>query len=156
MQCGRSKCSSRSPSSTAQYRAPTRVHDRRVGGVAGVHQVVAAIVVPFLGIKRADDVQMMHLLGDLGQVLADLHARGRGVDRLERAAVLLAVGLQVPDVEVAGASAHPEHDAAPVGLAELLGVGLERRKELDRGDAQRRGGEVPQPVAPRHLVKRPR
>ena len=100
--------------------------------------------------------QVMHLLGDLGQMLADLHARRRGVDRLERAAVLLAVGLQVPDVEVAGAAAHPEHDAAPVGLAELLGVGLERREELDRRDAERRGGEVAHPVAPRHLAERPR
>ena len=45
---------------------------------------------------------------------------------------------------------------APVGLAELLGVGLERREELDRGDAERRGGQVPQPVAPGHLTERSR
>ena len=53
-------------------RAQAGVNDRRVGGVAGVHHVGAAVVVPFLRVERADDVQVMHLLGDLGQVLADL------------------------------------------------------------------------------------
>ena len=135
-------------------RAPARVDDGRVRGIAGMHHVVAAIVVAFLGIERADDVQVVHLPGHLGQMLRDFHTRSRGVDRPEGPAVLLAVWFQVPDVEVAGASPHPEHDAASVGLSELCGRGFERRKELDRRDAERRGGEVPQPVPPSHLTKK--
>ena len=34
-----------------------------------------------------------------------------------------------------------------------MGTRFERGEELDRGNAQRRGGQVPQPMAPRHLAQ---
>ncbi len=51
-------------------RAEAGMRHRRVGGVAGVHHVGAAIVVAFLRVERADDRQVVHLLGHLGQMLA--------------------------------------------------------------------------------------
>ena len=88
-------------------RAEPRVNDRRIGRISGVHHVGAAVVVSFLGIQRANDAQVMHLLGNFGQMFGDLHAGRRSRNRLERSAVLLAVRLQVPDVEMTGASSHP-------------------------------------------------
>ena len=45
-------------------RAEAGMDDGRVGRVAGVHHVGAAVVVAFLRVERADDVQVLHLLGD--------------------------------------------------------------------------------------------
>jgi len=128
-------------------RPPAGMDDRRVGRVSRMHQVGAAIVIALLGVERTDDVHVMLLLGHAGHVLADLHSRRRGVDRPEGAAALLALGLEVPDVEMARPARHPEDNATAVVLANLVGIGIQWREELQRRDAQRRCGEVSQKMA---------
>ena len=58
-------------------RADVRVLRQRVRRAAGVHQHRAALVVAFGRRQRADDRQVLHLLGDGRQVLADLDAGRR-------------------------------------------------------------------------------
>ena len=53
------------------------VLDDRVGLPAGVHQDGAALVAAFVGDQRADDRQVLELLGDGRQDFADLDAGGR-------------------------------------------------------------------------------
>src|SRR5262249_41900748 len=65
-------------------------------------------------------------LGELGQDLGDVDARGLGWDGLENAADLVGhVVLGVPEVEMAGASLEIDHDdalgLAPAGTADRLG-----------------------------------
>ena len=63
--------------------AESGMHDRRIGGITGVHQVGAPVMIPLLRVEGAEDRQVMHLLGHFGQMLGDLHPGRRGVDRLE-------------------------------------------------------------------------
>src|SRR5262249_38671214 len=69
--------------------------------------------------------------------LGDLDARGAGLDRLELAAVLRA-GLEVPQVHVAGAAAHPQDDEALVLLLQLRLGGPEAVEEVQARNG--RGG----------------
>ena len=55
---------------------------------AGPHQVVGLLVIGDGGGHAAHQGQMLHLLGDVRQVLADLDARRRGGDRLVGAALV--------------------------------------------------------------------
>src|SRR5581483_2202557 len=99
-----------------------RIGDDRAGRVRGVHQRPAAVVVALVGDERADDGQVLHLLGDERHVLADLDAGGAGLDGLEFAAGLFA-RLEVPDVDGGRAAAHPQDDQALVVLFEGGGGG---------------------------------
>ena len=97
-----------------------------LGGVAGVHHVRAAVVVPLLGVERPDHVQVLHLLERRSGRCSEIITPGADVAiGLNGAAVPLALGLEVPGVHVAGAAGHPEEDHALVLLAELLRVGLQ-------------------------------
>ena len=58
---------------------------------------------------------MFHLLGDVGQNLADFDARSRGIHFLELAPILVA-WLEVPEIKVARPAAHPKDDQALVFL----------------------------------------
>ena len=51
--------------------------DTGIGHESGVHVVATATVVGFLGAHRTDDGQVMHLLREERQVLADLHVARR-------------------------------------------------------------------------------
>ena len=78
--------------------------ERRIGGVAGQVVVVAGVVVAGAAAEvaqRADDGQVMGLLGQVRQVLAQLDAGRRGGDGPKQAAILGGrVGLHVPGVDV--------------------------------------------------------
>ncbi len=65
-------------------RAVARVHHVGVRHEARVQVIRAAGVIGLAGAHRADDRQVVHLLGDLRQVLVDLPV-ARGADRLELA-----------------------------------------------------------------------
>ena len=80
--------------------------------MARAHQLRAAGVVAFLRAQRADDRELFGMLGELGQVLAELQAGDVGFDLLELAAVGV-VGLHVERVGLAGTAAHPQQDAMP-------------------------------------------
>ncbi len=93
------------------------LHDR-IRLPACVHKNSAAFMAAFVGHQGADQRQVLELLGHFRQDFRDLDAGRRGIDRLEFAARLLA-RLEVPQVHVAGAAAHPEDDEAFVFFLEL-------------------------------------
>ena len=77
--------------------------------VAGVHVLGAQLVGGQRVAHAAQDGELVGHLGQLGQVLADLHARHVGVDRLELAAEFAGgVGLQVEGVHVRRAAAQAD------------------------------------------------
>ena len=129
-------------------RAERRVADRAGLLVAGPQVEGRPAVVAFLGAHRADDGDVFHLLGELGQVLADHDAGHRRLDRLELAAVGVA-GLGVEGVGLARAAGHPEQDArlSPLRVrARVGGQGLDPAGGREADDAGR--GQ------PQHLAAR--
>jgi hypothetical protein len=107
-------------------------------------------VAALIGHQRADDAQLVHLLGDGRQHLADLNARGLGLARLELTRGLGA-RLEVPQVQVTGAAAHPEDDEALVFLLEGVLRRAQAVEELQARHGQ--GGEachVLEEVSPVH------
>ena len=121
-------------------RAERRILDRAAGQVAGAHLVGGPAVVGFLGAHRADEGHVVHVPGDLRQVLADLDAGDGGGDLLEGAAVVVA-GLEVEGVHLAGAAVHPQQDARAFALrvvrGGLVGQGLEPAGQGIADDAGR-------------------
>ena len=122
--------------------AKGRVLHDRIRLPAGVHQHGAAFMAAFVGHQGADQRQVLELLGDFRQDFGDLDAGGRGLDRLEFAAGLLA-GLEVPQVHMAGAAAHPHDDEAFVFFLELRLGRFEAGEEVQA--RHRQGG------SPRHV-----
>jgi hypothetical protein len=110
-------------------------------------------VVAFLGGHRPQDGQLLAVLGQLGQVLAEFHSRRSGGDLLEGSAVGMA-GLEVEGVRLAGAAIHPQQDARPLALR---AGGRGRRQPLEPA-GHRQAGEAgrteTQPIAPRQVGKR--
>jgi hypothetical protein len=90
-------------------------------------------MVAFLGGERADNGEAVGLFGELGEVLAELQARGLGRDFFELAAVGVA-GLHVEGIGLAGAAGHPEKDA----VAAAARIGGDLRGE--RGQPVRAAG----------------
>ena len=72
------------------------------------------------GTHRPHDGDPVHVPGDLRQVLADLEARDVRGNLPEGAAVVVA-GLQVPQVNSAGAAGHPQQDAGALSLRVVSG-----------------------------------
>ena len=68
--------------------------------------------------QRANDRQVLHLLGDARHVLADFNAGDAGLHRLEFAAILR-FGLEVPNIDGRRPAAHPENDEAFILLLEV-------------------------------------
>ena len=82
-----------------------------VGLVAGQHPLRAHAVAGVGVVRRADDGELVHDLGLLRQVLADLDAGHVGGDRLELAAELgRGVRLEIVHVDVAGPAGLPDQD----------------------------------------------
>ena len=104
--------------------AKRRILDRAGRQVAGAHQEGSAAMVAFLGRHRADDRHLVAELGDLGQVFANLQAGSGGLDLLERPAVGVA-DLEVPQVDGAGPTVHPQQDHGLLALRMLGGIGGE-------------------------------
>src|SRR5262249_46244280 len=80
-----------------------------------VQAVRAASVIAFTAVQRADDRQVLEVLGGVFHQLANLDARSGGVDRLE-VALVGGANFDVPGVHVAGAAAHPQDDQVLAGL----------------------------------------
>ena len=128
----------------APWRPASRASDTGSGRPASSRcacRKVARPWSPSLVVMRADDGHACRMnLASLRQVLADLDARGTGVDFLERAAVGVA-GLEIEGVHLAGAAVHPQQDA---GLAPLrirggvVGQGFEPAGHRAADDAGRR------------------
>ena len=127
-------------------RAQRRVLDRPLRQVAGAHQEGGPAVVAFLGGHRADDRHAIAELGDLRQVLADLHAGDVGGDFLELAAVGVA-GLEVKGVHLRGAAAHPQQDAGALALRVLGGVLGQHFEPAGHREADDAGRGQSKPVA---------
>ena len=122
--------------------------DGRVGRVSRVHHVRAAVVVALLRVERADDVHVMHLLGHLGQVLADLARPGprcRSAGTGRRSSRSRASGPRCR-----GGSGRPTSRArcssgGPCGPAAALACSDE--KNCIAGMPRRGGGQVAQEMA---------
>ena len=93
----------------AADRADRGMLDRRVGPVAGLHQVRAALVVALLAHHRPDQRDRPHLLGQVLEALGELDALDGGRDGL-RAAGDPGVGVRVEGLELARAAVQPEQD----------------------------------------------
>ncbi len=96
--------------------------DRALGQIAGPHVEGGPPVVAFARAHGANDHHVVHVAGDLGQVLADADARNRSGNLAEGPAVDMA-GLQIEGVHLAGAAVHPQEDAGPPPLRMVGGVG---------------------------------
>ena len=117
-----------------------RAGDRRIRHVAHrrmarAHQVRAAGVVAFLRAQRAHDRQLIGVLGQLRQVLAEPQPRNARREFFELAAVGVA-GLHVERVGLARPAAHPEQDAMPVPARILRDLGRQRRQPTRAARAQ--------------------
>ena len=132
--------------------AERRILDRAAERVAGMQDVGAEVVIVGLArVHRADDGHLVHVPGDLGQVLADLDAGRRRVDFLEETAVGV-TGLERPGVGMARAAGHPQQDA---GLAPLRIAGRVVRQGLHppgHGVADHAGRGQTQPVAAGEVI----
>ena len=95
------------------------MRDGGVRRVAGVQQVLRALVIALLAGHAAHDGELVRHARELRHVLADHHAGHARLDRLERAGDL--AGLRIPGVDVARSAVHPEEDdalrLAPVAAA---------------------------------------
>src|SRR5262249_48569431 len=87
-------------------RAEDGILDRPAGRPSGAHQVGGAAVVRFLRLHGADDRELVAMLGELRQVLAEAHARRVRGDFLERSTVGVS-GFEVERVHLAGPAVHP-------------------------------------------------
>ncbi len=105
----------------AADRADRGVLDRRVGPIAGLHQVRAALVVPLLAHHRPDQGDRAHLVGQLLEALGELNARYGGRDRLGPAGDPR-VGVRVERLELAGPAAQPQEDDRLRRLPRPLGL----------------------------------
>src|SRR5262249_13190887 len=119
--------------------------------VAGVHQVVSRAVVGIAGGHAAQDGHVLHLLSELGQVLADLDAGHAGIDEL-----VLATVFDIPGVRLGGAAVHPEEDAGLVlgaGRGLFSGAAGQRLEPAGHRGPDHAGGGQPQHIAAVHFVR---
>ena len=118
------------------HRADVRPLRQRVGRTAGADEHRPPLMIAFGRRERANDRQVLHLLGDARHVLANFDAAGARFHRLEFAGVLRA-GLQVPDVDGGRPAAHPKDDQALVLFLKRRGG---RPQRLDEAHAGHREG----------------
>ena len=99
------------------------VRARLGADVGGLHHHVR-LVVAAATIHRADDGELVHQRGLLGQMLAQVNARQLRGNGLERPAIAgRRVGLRVPHVHMAGTAGHPEEDDGLVAAHRAAGGG---------------------------------
>ena len=100
-------------------RAQAGMADRGDLLVAGPHQVAALLMVARLGVERSHDRQLIGLLGQLRQLLAESHAADVGVDALGLA-LHLAARLEIERIQVRHRAGHEQVDhvlgRAPLGV----------------------------------------
>jgi len=68
----------------AKDSAERRMHQRRVGAIAGLYRVRRPLMVPFLAGQRTDERNVLHLLGHQRQTVCNLNSLRCRVDRLRR------------------------------------------------------------------------
>ena len=117
----------------AEKRTHRRISDRPLRQVACPHHVCRSSVVAFLGSHRSDYRQILHLLRNSRQVLTNLNARNRRIDRLELTAIFV-IRLRIERINLARPTAHPKQNASPLALRIL----------------RRRASETWEPVGQRH------
>ncbi len=131
-------------------RAQARVNGAAgAAAVAGVHQVAGGWVVAVSGGHAAEDGQVLHLLGDLWQMFADLDAWHAGLDGL-----VLAAFLEVEGVRLGRPAVHPQQDAGLVLDAltgGLRGPAGQHAKPAGHRDAQHPDRRQTEQVAACHL-----
>ena len=92
----------------------------------------------------------MHLLGHQRHVFADRDSIGAGRDLLERSASRCA-RLEIPDIDRAGATPHPEQNRGLVPLSHVSGIGKDRvGKDRCRPRQCGRPREMTEEVPPAH------
>jgi hypothetical protein len=131
-----------------EQRSHRRIVDWAAGDVPGAHLVGGPSVVGLLGAHRADERHVLHVSGDLRQMLADFDAGDAGGDLLVGSAVGVA-GLQIEGVHLAGTAVHPEEDARPLALGMSDGVRGQRFQPAREGVTHHPRGGQTQPIAPR-------
>jgi hypothetical protein len=119
--------------------------------VAGEDVVVGGAVVGVMVAEGTDERELVHLLGDARQVLANLDAAYIGVDRLELAAELGGrVGLEVPGVHRAETAMEENEDERnvrwPLALLGGAGLPLEQLRQRE-AETEQAGGSQSQEVA---------
>ena len=91
--------------------------------VGGLHHHVR-LVIAAAAVHRADDGELVHHRGLLGQVLAEVNARKLCGNGFERPAITgRRVGLRIPHVHVAGTAGHPEENDRFVAAHRATGCG---------------------------------
>ena len=122
----------------AADRADRRVIDRRVGPVAGLQQVGAALVVALLAHHRPDQRDRAHLLGEPAEAVGELHALHGRVDGLRAAGDRLA-GLGVERLELARPALQPEQDDR---LRRLAAIARPARRAVADGRQPAHAGQA--------------
>ncbi len=116
--------------------------------IAGKHPLRSHAVAGVGVVGGAQDRQLVHHLGLVRQVLADLNAGDVGADRLELAANLRrGTGLQVVGVQMAGPAGLPDQDdglAALGGSGSLAGAGLQAKQARQRQTAEGQAAHLQQ------------
>ena len=97
------------------------MHDAARGRVAGVQEIRRPAVVAFLAGHRADNRQFFGNLGNIDPMLGDADARHGSVNRLGRP-LRLGAWFRVERLELTRTAGHPEQNARPALLAELVSV----------------------------------
>ncbi len=110
---------------------------------AGRHAIGSLAVVVFLGVDAAHQGQVMHLLGRVGQQLADVHARHGSGNGAERSAGV-GLGLGIPAFQLAQAAGHPDHENVFL-IRRQLGQGRREARGENRASPRR----LPRPKCPR-------
>jgi len=116
--------------------------------IAGEHVVIGRAMVRIV-VRRANQRKLVHVLGDLRHVFADLNAVHIGRDRLELAAKLdRGLGLEVPGIHRAQPAVQEEKDQRDFlgGFPQFCGLSLQLQQTRQR-QTEQAGGPHTQEVA---------
>ena len=127
---------------------------RHAVGIPGRHPVRGGGMIVVFVSDRPHQRDLVHVVGEVVKVLADVDAGHIGLDRLERTAVIRRrVGLQIECVLLSGTSAHPQNDT-PFGAAEAARLARAScaasrlmRRQSGQAERQRRKRAHTQPLA---------
>src|SRR5262245_13316836 len=103
--------------------------------MSGQRLIGSLWMIALLGMNRANDRELVHVLGDARQQLGNPDAWNFGGDRLQ-----VAVGFRIPSIHLGGAAFQPEQDAG-LGLGAACwsggGEALRGAQKRRQADAER-------------------